>query len=60
MEQREYDLILNEWKIYDEAERWSIKRLFLQEYGNKCAINDFVKFLTRRFGKPSLSFNRGT
>lgn len=24
----DYERILNQWKIYDEAERWSVKSLF--------------------------------
>lgn len=51
-----YDLILNMWKINDEAERWSIKSLFIQRSLKSPTVRDFENFLLKRFGTRPKTF----
>ena len=45
MQSNRYDSILNQWKIYHEAERWSLKTKFFSDYKGRETQENFLKFL---------------
>ena len=54
MIKKDFDIILNQWKIYDENERWSFKSLFLQNRIEEIATrSQFSEFLSRQLGKKT-------
>lgn len=46
----DYDKILNHWKIYDEAQRWSVKSLFKSTVRHQ-TNESFDLFLKNEVGK---------
>lgn len=56
MAQRDYDEILNQWEINDEATRWSLKRQFQLENKNSQSKSNFIVFLEKNFkGRRSIA-----
>jgi hypothetical protein len=50
METSDFENILNQWRILDEPERWSLKSVFLQEHPKQdFDTQDFVRFLEKRY-----------
>lgn len=48
----DYERIFSEWKIFSEAEKWSIKSLF-ESRVNKKTAESFSKFLQQEYNKPA-------
>ncbi|MBM9513914.1 hypothetical protein [Desulfogranum marinum] len=48
----DYESILNHWKIYDEAERWSIKSLFKHSVPNH-SNESFKHFLQNKLSRTA-------
>lgn len=50
---RDFDSILDDWRIHSESEKWSLKTQFLRNHPDYYSLDDFVHFLEARFGKPN-------
>ena len=45
MDRKVLDIILNNWKIRDESERWSLISMFVRHHGEEFTREDFITFL---------------
>ena len=52
MDQKVLDTILNSWKIWDEAERWSLISMFVANHEEDFSRDDFIAFLECIYQTP--------
>ena len=52
MDQKVLDTILNSWKIWDEAERWSLISMFVANHEEDFSRDDFIAFLESIYQTP--------
>ncbi len=53
MDRKALDTILNNWKIRDESERWSLISMFVRHYGDEFSREDFIAFLESVYQTPA-------
>lgn len=52
MDRKVLDIILNNWKIRDESERWSLISMFVRHHGEEFTREDFIAFLESVYQSP--------
>ena len=53
MDRKALDTILNNWKIRDESERWSLIAMFVRHHGEEFTREDFIAFLESVYHTPT-------